>query len=132
MPLNLYVLNRITTLKYINKSLHTLFRDFVHSITYNNFNSKRTLAQQKTTQKTNLINGAYTVSEASHIINSALKVKINFHKLNNLSITEGNNKDEYACDNEKITKLMNELQIAKEFLYNAIIHDKKLIIKCMI
>jgi uncharacterized protein with FMN-binding domain len=94
--------------------------------TLNNFNIMETLVQTKTTQKINLIDGIFTASEASDIINSVLKVKINFHKLNRLSITEGNNKEECAFDNGKIDELLNEQQIAKEFFSKARLNGKKL------
>ncbi|MFT5254162.1 MAG: hypothetical protein ACI87N_003229 [Flavobacteriales bacterium] len=85
-----------------------------------------TLVQTKTTQKINLIDGVFTASEASDIINSVLKVKINFHKLKRLSITEGNDKEECAFDNGKIAELMNEQQIVKEFFSQARLNGKKL------
>ncbi|MFT6816170.1 MAG: hypothetical protein ACJAZ3_002088 [Sphingobacteriales bacterium] len=85
-----------------------------------------TLVQTKATQKINLIDGVFTASEASDIINSVLKVKINFHKLKRLSITEGNVKEECAFDDGKIAELMNEQQIAKEFFSQARLNGKKL------
>lgn len=84
------------------------------------------LEQRKTTQKINLIDGTFTASEASGIINSILQVKINFHKLNRLSITEGNDKDECTFDNGRIAELINEQQIAKEFFSQARLNGKKL------
>ena len=85
-----------------------------------------TLEQPKKAQKINLIDGIFTASEASDIINSVLKVKINFHKLHRLSITEGNEKDECAYDSSRITELMNEQIIAKEFFSQARLEGKKL------
>lgn len=100
--------------------------------TLNNFNIMETLVQTKTIQKINLIDGVFTASEASDIIDSVLKVKINFHKLNRLSITEGNNKEECAFDNGKIDELMNEQQIAKEFFSKARLNGKKLKMRSII
>ncbi|WP_400080976.1 hypothetical protein [Winogradskyella sp. R77965] len=91
-----------------------------------------TLVQQKTTQKIDLINGAFTASEASDIINSVLKVKINFHKFQRLSITEGNDKDECVYDNGRIAELMNEQQIAKDFFSQARVQGKKLKMRSVI
>jgi len=91
-----------------------------------------TLEQTKTTQKIDLIDGVFTASEASGIINSVLKVKINFHKLSRLSITEGNHKDECAYDNGRISELMNEQQVAKEFFSQARLNGKKLKIRSVI
>jgi uncharacterized protein with FMN-binding domain len=100
--------------------------------TLNNFNIMETLVQTKTIQKINLIDGVFTASEASDIIDSVLKVKINFHKLNRLSITEGNNKEECAFDNGKIDELINEQQIAKEFFSKARLNGKKLKMRSII
>lgn len=80
----------------------------------------------KKQQKINLIDGRYTASEASHIINSVLNVKINFHKLQRLSITEGNENDKCETDNGRISELMNEQAIAKEFFSQARLNGKKL------
>ncbi|WP_299228455.1 hypothetical protein [uncultured Psychroserpens sp.] len=80
----------------------------------------------KTDQKIDLINGKYTPSEAAHIINSVLNVKINFHKLQRLSITEGNDLDECKFDSGRIKELLNEQEIAKEFFSQARLKGKKL------
>jgi hypothetical protein len=85
-----------------------------------------TLVQKKTNQKINLIDGFFTASEASDIINSVLNVKINFHKLKRLSITEGNDKDECVYDSGRISELINEQQIAKDFFSQARLEGKKL------
>jgi uncharacterized protein with FMN-binding domain len=91
-----------------------------------------TLAQSRTTQKIDLIDGVFTASEASDIINSVLKVKINFHKLSRLSITEGNDKDQCTYDSGRIATLMNEQQIAKEFFSQIRLKGKKLKIHSVI
>ena len=91
-----------------------------------------TLEQTKTTQKIDLINGVFTASEASDIINSVLKVKINFHKFQRLSITEGNENEECKYDNGRIAELMNEQQIAKEFFSQARLGGKKLKMRSVI
>jgi uncharacterized protein with FMN-binding domain len=83
-----------------------------------------TLEQPKTTQKINLIDGVFTASEASDIINSVLNVKINFHKLHRLSITEGNDKEACTFDNGRIAELMYEQKIAKEFFSQARLNGK--------
>ncbi|MBU2951891.1 hypothetical protein KO493_14420 [Tamlana agarivorans] len=87
---------------------------------------------KKKVQKINSIDGVFTVSEASDIINAVLNVKINFHKLNRLSITEGNDKDDCVFDSGRIAELMNEQQKAKEFLSLARVNGKKLKIKSVI
>ncbi|MCF7567400.1 hypothetical protein L3X37_03340 [Sabulilitoribacter arenilitoris] len=91
-----------------------------------------TLVKPKTTQKIDLINGVFTASEASDIINSVLKVKINFHKISRLSITEGNDKEECIYDNKRINELINEQHIAKEFFSQARLNGKKLKMRSVI
>lgn len=90
------------------------------------------LEQTKTTQKINFIEGIFTASEASDIINSVLKVKINFHKLSRVSINEGNHKDECKFDSERIAELLNEQQISKEFFTQARLDGKKLKMRSVI
>ena len=91
-----------------------------------------TLKQIKTTQKIDLIDGSFTASEASDIINSVLNVKINFHKLHRLSITEGNDQDECKYDSRRIDELMNEQLIAKDFFAQARLEGKKLKMRSVI
>ena len=86
----------------------------------------------KTEQKIDLIDGSFTASEASHIIDNILKVKINFHKLNSLSLLEGNSNEPCEFDNSRIHDLLNEQKIAKEFFKNVRLHGKKLKIKSTI
>ncbi|MFK7783328.1 hypothetical protein [Psychroserpens sp.] len=85
-----------------------------------------TLEKIKKKQKINLIEGCYSANEASDIINSVLNVKINFHKLQRLSITEGNENDKCEMDNGRIKELMNEKEIAKSFFEHARLQGKKL------
>jgi len=80
----------------------------------------------KTDQKINLIDGHFTASEAADIINAVLNVKINFHKLHRLSITEGNSGDECEYDSGRIDELLQEQIIAKEFFAQARLNGKKL------
>ncbi len=80
----------------------------------------------KTSQKINLIDGDFTASEAADIINDVLKVKINFHKIQRLSITEGNSKNKCEFDSARINELLNEQEIAKQFFSQARMQVKKL------
>jgi uncharacterized protein with FMN-binding domain len=82
--------------------------------------------EAKTEQKINLIDGSFTASEASDIINNILKVKINFHKLQSISLLEGNVNDPCEFDNSRIHELLNEQKIAKEFFKNVRLNGKKL------
>lgn len=86
----------------------------------------------KTEQKINLIEGRFTANEAADIINDVLKVKINFHKLHRLSITEGDSNDACEYDNGRIDALLNEQQIAKNFFKDAKLQGKKLKIQSTI
>lgn len=80
----------------------------------------------KSEQKIDLINGSFSASEAADIINSVLKVKINFHKLQSLSRVEGNSSDKCEYDNSRINELLAEQQIAKDFFSQARLKGKKL------
>lgn len=86
----------------------------------------------KTEQKINLIDGCFTASEAKDIINDVLQIKINFHKLQRLSKTEGNMNDSCQYDNSRINELISEQNISKEFFNDIRIHGKKLNIKSTI
>ncbi|AXO79038.1 hypothetical protein DZC78_01120 [Olleya aquimaris] len=91
-----------------------------------------TLVQPKTKQKIDLIDGKFTPSEASDIIKSILDAKINFHKIQRLSITEGNNIDPCEYDSSRINELINEQQIAKDFFAQARLQGKKLKMRSVI
>jgi uncharacterized protein with FMN-binding domain len=80
----------------------------------------------RTEQKINLIEGRFTASEAADIINDVLKVKINFHKIQRLSITEGNLDDACEHDSSRIDELLNEQILAKDFFSQARLQGKKL------
>lgn len=107
-------------------------RNFEVTLQQNNYNSMETLAQTKTIQKIDLIDGVFTASEASDIINSVLKVKINFHKLNRLSITEGDNTIDCTHDTGRIDELINEQNIAKDYFNQARLTGKKLKMRSII
>ncbi|WP_139958600.1 hypothetical protein [Flavicella sediminum] len=80
----------------------------------------------KTEQSINLIEGIFTASEASDIINNILNVKINFHKLKVFSRTIGDFNDKCEQDNGRIKALLHEQQIAKEFFKNVRVEGRKL------
>ena len=67
-------------------------------------------------QKLNLIDGTFTKREALNIINNIVDVKINFHKVQRLSKTEGNENDECVFDNSRIQELMEGKKDTKAFL----------------
>jgi hypothetical protein len=67
-------------------------------------------------QQLKLIEGKFSKREALNIINNVVDVKINFHKLQRLSKTEGNINDECTFDNSRITELINDKADMKAFL----------------
>lgn len=83
-------------------------------------------------QEIKLIDGHFTPSEAGDIINSVLDVKINFHKLQRLSRTEGNANDTCEYDNSRIIELINAKHDAKDYFKDARLKGKKLRIESII
>jgi hypothetical protein len=69
----------------------------------------------KTIQTIKLIEGDFTPSEAADVINAVLNVKINFHKLQRLSRTEGDSGDTCEYDNNRIDELLTSQENAKAF-----------------
>ena len=69
-------------------------------------------------QTLKLIDGTFTKREALNIINNVVDVKINFHKIQRLSRTEGNINDECVYDNSRINELMADKKETKAFLRN--------------
>ena len=67
-------------------------------------------------QTLKLIDGNFTKSEALDIINNVMDVKINFHKLQRLSKTEGNINDACTYDNSRISELIADKKSTIEFL----------------
>lgn len=58
--------------------------------------------------KVKLIDGVFTPSEASDIINSFIQEKINFHKLHRLAMTEGNIYSDTRFDDGRVSQLMQD------------------------
>lgn len=75
--------------------------------------------ESMTTQKIQLVDGVFTVSEASDVVLSLLNEKINFHKLQRLSLCEGSAQANTKFPDDRITELENEKSIAKEFFAEA-------------
>jgi hypothetical protein len=80
----------------------------------------------ETKQNINLVDGNFTASEATDVINALLDAKINFHKLKRLSITEGNTNEKCEYDNNRIIELIDEKGFAKAFFSEARLQGKKL------
>ncbi|TVZ52520.1 hypothetical protein [Dokdonia sp. Hel_I_53] len=82
-----------------------------------------------TNQKINLIEGEFTATEAGDILHAMLDKKINFHKLQRLSRTEGNINDSCKYDSGRIIELLDEKGKLKDFLTNVRADGGKLEIK---
>jgi hypothetical protein len=63
-----------------------------------------------------LIEGKFTKREALDVINNVIDVKINFHKLQRLSIREGNEKSDCVYENSRIFDLLEDKERIKLFL----------------
>lgn len=70
----------------------------------------------KTKQEVQLVEGQFTCSEASFVINELINEKINFHKLQRLSLCEGNENSDCSYSNNRIAELENEKLIAKSHI----------------
>ena len=70
-------------------------------------------------QKVQLVDGKFTPSEASDVISALIEEKINFHKIQRLSLCEGNENSNLSYPNGRIAELKEEKRIAKEFLAKA-------------
>jgi len=70
---------------------------------------------KKTEQTIRLVDGEFTASEASFIVQALLDEKINFHKLQRLSMLEGDTNCNTSFDTDRIDELKNEKIISKEF-----------------
>lgn len=55
-----------------------------------------------------LVDGVFSPSNASDLLKELINTKINFHKLNRLSLQEGNHEDEAPFDNSRILELESE------------------------
>lgn len=73
-------------------------------------------SSKKTNQQLKLIDGKFTKREAINIINNVVDVKLNFHKLQRLSRTEGNINDACEYDNSRIAELIDDRADLKAFL----------------
>jgi hypothetical protein len=71
---------------------------------------------KKTKQNINLVEGEFTPSEAAHIVSSLLNEKINFHKLQRLTLLEGNSDSQTNYVDNRILELENEKSVARAFI----------------
>lgn len=77
-------------------------------------------------QNIDLVDGTFNVSDAADIINDILDVKINYHKIKRLSITEGNINDLCEYDTGRINELIESKEKAKLFFNDLRQSGKKL------
>ncbi|MGB5498732.1 MAG: hypothetical protein WBM77_07360 [Maribacter sp.] len=70
---------------------------------------------KKRKQNIRLVDGEFTASEASFVVQALLDEKINFHKLQRLSMLEGDCNTKTTFDTGRIAELENEKVVAKEF-----------------
>lgn len=75
--------------------------------------------ETKTKQKINLVEGMFKPSEASHIINALIDQKINYHKIQRLSLCEGNENCDVTYENTRIEELIKEKEVAKAYITTA-------------
>jgi hypothetical protein len=73
----------------------------------------------ETKQKIQLVEGKFTPSEASDVVTSLIEEKINFHKLQRLSLCEGHQEADTAYPDGRIGELYNEKRIAREYIAEA-------------
>lgn len=92
----------------------------------------KTTMQESTTKTINLIEGKFTTSEAVDIIYDVLDVKINFHKLQRLSKTEGNHNATCTYDNGRIQELIASQEEILKFFNELKTTGKKISIKSTI
>ena len=87
----------------------------------------KTLEPKQTSKKNiQLVNGCFTPSEASDIINGLIDEKINFHKIQKLQIWEGNHVCKTKPLDDRISQLIEEKRTAKEFISEMRASGKKL------
>jgi hypothetical protein len=65
-------------------------------------------------QQVQLIDGEFTASEASDVLNALLREKINFHKLNRLSLWEGDLDSDTSFDDSRLAKLQSAQKEVQE------------------
>jgi DNA-binding HxlR family transcriptional regulator len=79
-------------------------------------NSEELIKPETIKQKIELVKGAFTPSEASHIIMSLIDEKINFHKIQRLQQWEGNHNCNTDALDDRIKQLEKEKEIARDFI----------------
>ena len=73
-----------------------------------------------------LVDGVYTPSEASTAVNTLIKEKVNYHKLHNLSLWEGDHYVDTSFDDDRVAELLRERENFKSLCQAAKIEGKRL------
>lgn len=73
----------------------------------------------ETIQKIQLVDGEFTVSEATDVVMSLIDEKLNFHKLQRLALSEGFSGADTEYPDGRIGELEHEKAVAIEFLKDA-------------
>lgn len=71
------------------------------------------------TQKIQLVEGKFTPSEAGDVVTALINEKINFHKIQRLSLKEGDEAANVNYPNGRIQELVTEKRVAKDFIKEA-------------
>ena len=72
--------------------------------------------QKEVKQKIQLVRGTFSAPEASDVINGLIKEKINFHKIQRLRLLEGDHICNTGTLDGRIEELLEEKDIARDFL----------------
>lgn len=76
--------------------------------------------------KLQLVQGVYTPAEASTAVNTLIKEKVNYHKLHNLSMWEGDHHADTSFDDIRVSELLRERENFKSLCQAAKIEGKRL------
>jgi hypothetical protein len=84
---------------------------------------------EKAKQEVQLVEGLFTPSEATHIVNALIDQKVNFHKIQKLRMCEGYDEADTTYENSRINELNDAKQTAKDYIsiarkqgYNVVIN----------
>lgn len=76
--------------------------------------------------KVQLVDGDFTASETSDVLNALLNVKINFHKLHRLAVKEGDVNSDCSYDDSRVNELIQEKNDLKAICHEARLEGKKI------
>jgi|AntAceMinimDraft_11_1070367.scaffolds.fasta_scaffold08969_3 translation elongation factor EF-Ts len=82
-------------------------------------NTNKAKSNQKSVQHIQLVAGDFTVSEATDVVMSLIDEKINFHKLQRLSLSEGFSGADTNYPDDRIGQLEHEKTVALAFFTEA-------------